>query len=203
MLDWYGIITFYRFHFVNHKHKHLFRSGSPALPSQPVSQKPIATLRYAALDSFPCPEKVLHTAISLQSSASSLSFPIQSTTPITAKISIPTSRAKSLKTAPVPLASLAGTADGNMNPVELVPSACTAPTPAVADGPLVAVMRKPFESYDGGPAEGLLESMVTMTGKPWSFQRVTTSRPEEGEPGEEGDCKGVGWKGDCAEINVS
>lgn len=99
----------------------------------------------------------------------------------------------------VDLASLAGTADGNINPDVLVPSACTAPTPAVAVGGVVPVIKNPFGSYDLGAPEAA-EPTVTKIGKPRSSHLVTTSGPEakeETEAGEEGNCAGVGWKGDC------
>ncbi len=92
-------------------------------------------------------------------------------------------------------ATLAGTADGNMNS-EVVPSAAIAsPAPAVAAGPLVAVIKNPFESNDFGRSEAP-GWMVTSTGKPCWSQRVTTSGPEaneEANAGDEGDCAGEGW----------
>lgn len=105
---------------------------------------------------------------------------------------MPNTTVKSLRTAvPFLQPSFCGTADGNRNPVE-VP--CIAPALAVALGWAVAVIKNPLESYDGGAFDGLLLGpIVTKTGKPCSFHRVTTSGPEEGEPGEEGDCKGEDW----------
>lgn len=99
-------------------------------------------------------------------------------------------------------ASFAGTADGNANPVLVFPSACTASAAPVVAGAKVDVIKNPCESNDLGPfvAAG---SMVTTTGKPcWSYL-VTTSRPDandEGDPGEEGGCAGVGWESGCGWI---
>lgn len=120
--------------------------------------------------------------------------PNQTKTAPAATICTPTTTTKSMSIAALPdLASFWGTADGNANPFEFVPSA------ACAVGPLVAVMRNPLSSYDG-TADIAAGSMVTKTGNPFSSHLVTTSRPEatdEIEPGEEGDCAGVGWGSDC------
>lgn len=92
-----------------------------------------------------------------------------------------------------------------MNPAELVPSACAAPAPTATVGDVIAVIGKPRESYDWGPFEAA-GSIVTTIGKPRSFHLVTTSRPDtnnETDPGEEGDCAGVGWKVDYAGMQVS
>lgn len=133
-------------------------------------------------------------------------LPNQTMTATAATICIPMTTARSFSMAVVDLASFAGTPDGNMNSFELVPSAaCAAPIPVVAVGPLLAVIRDPLSSYDGG-ADGAAGSMVTKTGNPCSSHLVTTSRPEaedETDPSEEEDCAGVGWKSDCTRIQVS
>lgn len=120
---------------------------------------------------------------------------------ITATVAIipmPTATIRFHKTA-LCLASFAGTADGNINPVVLVPSACTATTPmlalAGATGLSVEVIKNPFESNDlgAGVAAG---SMVTKTGKPCSSHLVATSGPEANEEtgtGEEGYCPCPDW----------
>jgi hypothetical protein len=120
---------------------------------------------------------------------------------ITATVAIipmPTATIRFHKTA-LCLASFAGTADGNINPVVLVPSTCTAPTPipalAGATGLSVEVIKNPFESNDLG-AGVAAESMVTKIGKPCSSHLVATSGPEANEEtgtGEEGYCALPGW----------
>jgi len=178
---------------VNHNQKHV-ETLLPALPSPPAKTHP--SLCRNSL--FLLPQKESPCVFN----QSSVLLPIQPSPnqiiTTAARISIPTTTARSLNIA-VDLASLAGTADGNLNPDVLVPSACTAPAPAAAPGGAVAVIRNPFESNDLGPGVAF-GSIVKKIGKPCWSHLVTTSRPElndEPDGGEEGNCAGVGWKFDC------